>query len=76
MTVIRATQKPIDARKLLADYGDACLGAFQVKEIRLNSRADFEAPDGQRLHRDLFRHIKDAEPTFACESKLMLTLDF
>ena len=73
MTIMRANKKPFDATQLLENYGDACLGEFKVQEVHIKSRADFETPDGQRMHRDLFKHIKDAEPTFACESKIMLT---
>ena len=73
MTVIRATRQPIDATKLIENFQDACLGIVQVNEIHIKSRADFEDQDGKRMHRDLFKHIKDAEPTFATESKIMLT---
>ena len=72
-TIVRAQRKPFDATNMLKDFGDVCLGQMQVKEVSIKSRAEFETPDGQRMHRDLFKHIKGAEPTFATESAIMLT---
>ena len=55
MTVLRSQgQRPFDATELLAAFGNTHLGKVKLKEVHVSSRADYEAPDGQRMARELF----------------------
>jgi hypothetical protein len=64
----------IDAKPISAEFGDYELAKVSLESVQLSSRSEFEA-DGQRMKRELFKG-DNHNGTFACESKILLTLDF
>ena len=67
--------KAFDATELLNDFQNVHLGTCALKEIHISSKTDFEAPDGQRMARNLFKQIRNHEASYACESKIMLNYE-
>ena len=68
-------QKMLDAKSLTDTFGDYPLAKVQLNEVQLVSRWEFEDPDGQRMKRDLWKQIKDHKATWACEARILLSLD-
>ena len=56
LTALRSNRnKTMDATELLSSYGESMLGKQTIKEVHISSRTDFEAADGQRMQRNLFK---------------------
>jgi hypothetical protein len=75
LTVLRAKGKDMmDAKPISQEFGDFELAKVPLESVQLSSRSEFES-DGQRMRRDLFKGDNHTG-TFACESKILLSLDF